>query len=241
MQSDEDVVVENLKSYVAALMQRISALECEVRMKNEVIASLSNGNAYLQQQSILQLNLIERLAPDKPSEDVNKQSDDYAKFNHLSTNSGFDDAESVIKSKERLTRSFTSYKPNISRNYSEARASRDIIDRHRRRNQESSIGELLRWSISERSSSIPPITCKITERSFDFAKEASRTAIELIEQELRREKQENEKLQEKYSGLKEMTSPLTISKRRILEHDMKMKAEKIKDLKIKCFKAHHGI
>lgn len=242
IQTDEDVIIDNLKNYVASLTQRIKMLERELRMKDEVIVSLSNGNAYLQQQSNSQLDLIRKLTPniDKLNGYSNNLPNDYTKLK-----ASLMEAEDKIRLKERFIKSLTNHKPTTSRNRSETKDLSGKADKNRKRNQESSVGELLRWSIPNRHSSIPPITCKITERSFDFSREEDIIAqdIETIEKELTKEIEEKEKLEEKYNALKYLVSSLAQTKKRILENEIKIREEKIREMKneIKCFKAYHGI
>ena len=246
MQTDEDIIIENLKSYVSALIQKIKMLEHELKVKSEIITSLSNGNSYLQQQCNLQLDLIKKLTPNidqhttKTKKTLDNSPEKYSKLK-----SALMDAEKTIRLKERLIRSLTANNSITSRNNSESIADKTTLGRHRKRNQESSVGELLRWGIPERSSSIPPITCKITERSFEFAKETDSIVHDLktIEDELVKEIEKKVRLEEKYNAIRDLTNSLAQSKKRALEYEIKKKANNIRDMEseIKCFKAYHDI
>lgn len=240
IQTDRDTIVESLRDYVSVLKQRVKILERELKKQSDIIISLSNGNAYLQQQSISQLSLIRRLTPDRSNENSSSKPEGYTKLKNA-----LRDAENTIMSKERLIRSLRSPRQSTQRNRSESKTLRSETNRYRKRNQESSVGELLRWSTPDKPCSIPSITSKVTERPFELAREvvSAMRSVGGVEEELGREVEERERLEERHRALKDLTSAAAVNKKKALERDIKMKDEKIKNMEneIKSFKAYYAI
>jgi len=227
-QTDKDFIVENLRDYTSVLKQRIRTLEHELRLKNEVIVSLSNGNAYLQQQTISQLNVIQKLTPN-----IIEDNSRLGNTKSGEDRSALKDVENRVKSKEKIKRSLTSC---ISRKYSKNKFTFNEFDRYKKRNQESSVGELLKWGTPDK----PNITSKITERSFESSEVQ---ALKDIEEQLAKEIKEKEQLELKYNSLKGLRNSLASNKRQRLECNIKERANKIKEMEseIRSFKAYYGI